>query len=166
MKLNIHSSTYTLPPGAISEPVSIVGRVVVLSAATVNGYTTDLAIKLNDLGFKRVPTGFKVETPDGETFSSVQFKNTSTTATHTFHALAINGDAENYNLNLNGDISVATVTIDDATPVKVTQQGAVVIDDSTPVDVALPGGVAVDEMAALLAKLERIAVATETTAGA
>lgn len=144
MKINIHSQTYTLAAGVVSAPVSLVGNCVLITSDSSTAFTNDIAVKIDDSGFKNVATGTKISLPGGATFSSVQFKNTGSTS-KTFNALVLLGDAANYNLSLNGAINVATVTIDDATPVKVAQQGAVSIDDTTPVKVAQQGAVIIDD---------------------
>lgn len=158
MKLNIHSQTYTLAAKEVSPVINIIGNCLVINPNESGEYTTDIAVKLDDSGFKKVPTGFKVTTPPGETFRSIQFKNTGT-AERTFHAIVVYGDAASYNLSVNGDLNIAKVSIDDSTPLKVAQQGSIAIDDTTPLFVT------VQQMADVLSKLERIAVAAETTAG-
>lgn len=145
MKLSIYSQTLTLAAGGLSDPIGIEGNCILLSPVTVDGYTTDIAVKVDDSGFRKIPTGTKISLPGDSTFKSIQFQNTSSGSAHTFHVLALRGDAANYNLQLNGDITVATVTIDDSTPIKVEQQTSVEVVQSS----------------AYLAILERIATACE-----
>lgn len=140
---NFFSQTITLAAGAESEVFSGQFSTVMIIASVATDFTTDIGLKIGKMGFKNLPTGVSFS-PAGEPFGNFQLKNTGASS-HTIHVLAALGDLRQYNLQINGDIAIDTVTIDDTTPIKVEQQ--------TSVDVV--------QTAAYLAILERIATACE-----
>ncbi len=135
---NFHSESLTLAPGGLSKMISVEGNSVLITSGTTDGYTTDIALKIDDLGFRSIATGTKISLSDGESFKSIQFLNTGTQE-RTFHVMALMGDAANYNLALNGAITIEqadSVTINDTTPVKVEQQGVLQVEQQGVVQVS------------------------------
>lgn len=153
-----HSETITLAAGEVGDLISSDGDAVTIFPQSADEYSTDILVKIDDSGFKQLPTATKVKLPAGQTFKSVQFKN-SGAAEVTFHVLIVEGDVESYNTALNGDISVAAVSITGTPNVAIS---------GTP-NVAIPGGVlltgnpTVNLTPAIITLLERIADATEGT---
>lgn len=109
---NFYSKTFTLAPGQLTEQINVVGTSVLITTPSATGYTTDLALKIGDSGFRNIPTGTKITSqgyrPDSvadDVFTSLQVKNTGT-STITFHLIAVLGDVANYNLALVGAIDI------------------------------------------------------------
>jgi hypothetical protein len=113
---NFFSKTITLTAGQESEVFAGLFSTIIIISSTATDYTTDIALKIGKMGFKTLPTGVEFS-PAGEPFGNFQLKNTGGVS-HTVHVLAALGSIRNYNLQLNGDVSIDTVTIDDTTPIK------------------------------------------------
>lgn len=114
---NFFSKSITLAAGEESDVFAGIFSTVIVLASTATDYTTDIGLKIGKMGFKPIPTGVEFS-PEGEPFGNFQLKNTGSVS-HTIHVLAALGSIRNYNLQLNGDVSIDTVTIDDTTPLKV-----------------------------------------------
>ena len=125
---NLFSELITLAAGQVSKPIAVPGNMIAITPNAVDEYSTDIAVKLDNGGFRKIPTGSGWRPQDSAglpiVFNMVQFKNTGAQEI-TFHALAGMGEYFNFNLALNGEITVAQVTIDDAVPIKVEQQTSV-----------------------------------------
>lgn len=149
---NFFSKKITLAAGEESEVFPGQFSTVMILAGTATDYNTDIGLRIGNMGFRTLPTGTSFTPSGNEPITTIQFKNTGSVS-RTFHALAALGDLRSYNLQINGDVAIDTVTIDDTTPLKVN----IADQDLDPINVALTSAIN-----ALISSLDTAVAAIKT----